>query len=54
VGVHNPIHGTIKCLARLDAPVEDPSPARLLFDIAVGRVPIPVNMPPEKRLMEGS
>ena len=40
------IHGPIKGLPRFDPPIEDPSPARPLFDLTVWRVMLPRDVPP--------
>ena len=47
VCVNEAIHRPVEGLARLHPSIEDPSPAKLIFDLAVRQVPIPRHMPPK-------
>ena len=51
VGVDHPVHRPVERLAGLHPPVEQPAPRRPLLDLAVGRVPLPRDVPPEDRLV---
>ena len=52
VGVNDAIHRPVERLARLHPAIEEPSPRRLLLDLAIGRLPIPRYVPPKDRLVE--
>ena len=52
VCMHSTIHRPVKCLVGLDATIEEPSPRRLLFGVAVGRLTIPRDVPPENWFMK--
>ena len=51
MGVDCAIHWPIEVLSGLHPPVEDPSPARALFDLSVWRLRLPGHVPPQNWFM---